>query len=473
MKFKRIVRALMGLGFSMGLVACASNVPMLPLQQPEAKLKALELVVPEGVQTAEMNNVQNDQWWLLLNDSRLNEVVELALKHNSDVRLAAERLNEAGAVLGYTASDKYPSIFGQMTGNRARASALTSPASGVRDSVRLGLGMSWELDIWGKVAAQEDAAHASFLQQGYNLRAVRLSVSATVASLYSQARSLGLQTKVLEQTLVSRDEAYKLAKQRYDVGLVNELQLRQTESEQQAVRAQLPDTREQLSRTLNALAVLVGTDFPALASLEVEQLQLSPLFVLPDGVSSDLLLRRPDLAASEQQLKAAEANLEVARKAFFPSIGLSAFGGRESSSLSNLFSGPAKVWSFQSDLTQPIFNAGRLANQRDAQVARRNQAVVQYESSIRTAFQEVYDAIVAQREARERLMARQQQVSTLKEVLRLAQLRLANGVASQLDVLDAQRNLLSAQLSWVGAWQQQQDATLSMIRALGGGFKAS
>lgn len=473
MKFKRIVRALMGLGFSMGLVACASNVPMLPMQQPEAQLKALELVVPEGVQTAGMSNVQDEQWWLLLNDPALSALVAQALQHNADVQLAAERLNEAGAVLGYTASGKYPSIFGQMTGNRARASALTSSSSGVSDSVRLGAGMSWELDLWGKVAAQEDAARASFLQQGYNVRAVRLSVSARVASLYNQVRTLGLQAKVLEQTLVSRDEAYKLAKQRYDVGLVNELQLRQTESEQLAVRAQLPDTREQLSKTLNALAVLVGRDFPALPSLDIDQLQLSRLFVLPDEVSSDLLLRRPDLAASEQQLKAAEGNLEVARKAFFPSIGLSAFGGRESTSLSNLFSGPAKVWSFQADVTQSIFNAGQLSNQRDAQVARRNQAVLQYEQSIRTAFQEVYDAIVAQREARERLRARQQQVETLKEVLRLAQLRLTNGVASQLDVLDAQRNLLSAQLSWVGAWQQQQEATVSMIRALGGGFKAS
>jgi multidrug efflux system outer membrane protein len=473
MKFKRIVRALMGVGLATGLVACASNVSMLPMQKPEAKSKALEVVVPDGVQTTSVNNVQDEQWWLLINDSTLNSLVEVALKHNADVRLAAERLNEAGAVLGYTSSDKYPSIFGQMTGNRARASALTSSSTGVSESVRLGVGMSWELDIWGKVAAQEDAARAGFLQQGYNLRAVRLSVSATVVSLYNQVRSLGLQTKVLEQTLASRNEAYKLAKQRYDVGLVNELQLRQTESEQQAVRAQLPDTREQLSKTLNALAVLVGQDFPDLPSLDIQQLQLSRLFVLPDGVSSDLLLRRPDLAASEQQLKAAEANLEVARKAFFPSIGLSAFGGRESTSLNNLFSGPAKVWSFQADVTQSIFNAGKLSNQRDAQVARRNQAVVQYEQSIRTAFQEVYDAIVAQREARERLSARQQQVETLKEVLRLAELRLANGVANQLDVLDAQRNLLSAQLSWVGAWQQQQDATVSIIRALGGGFKAS
>jgi outer membrane protein, multidrug efflux system len=185
-----------------------------------------------------------------------------------------------------------------------------------------------------------------------------------------------------------------------------------------------------------------------------------------------LLLRRPDLAAAEQRLLAGEANLEAARKAFFPSIGLSAFGGRESADLDNLFTGPAKIWSFQTQITQPIFQAGRLVSERDAAIARRNQAVVQYEASIRTAFQEVYDAIVAQREARERLQARQEQVATLTEVVRLAKLRVDNGVSNQLELLDAQRNLLQAQLSWASAWQSQQGASLAMIRSLGGGFDA-
>jgi outer membrane protein, multidrug efflux system len=276
----------------------------------------------------------------------------------------------------------------------------------------------------------------------------------------------------LEQTLESRDAAYKLAKQRYDVGLSNELQLRQTEAELLAVRAQLPDTREQLSRAENALAVIVGGNTPELPPLGVDNLNLTSIFILPENTPSELLLRRPDLAAAEQQLLAGEANLEAARKAFFPTIGLSAFGGRESADLSDLFTGPAKIWSFQSQITQPIFQAGRLTNERDAAIARRNQAVLQYEASVRTAFQEIYDAIVAQREARERLQARQEQVQTLTQVVRLAQLRVDNGVANQLELLDAQRNLLNAQLSWASAWQSQQGATLAMIRALGGGFNA-
>lgn len=474
MKFKRIPSAAAVLGVLAVLSGCASHVQQLHKSEPHVNTAALQSSVPEGVHTATVHDVQDEKWWLLLEDRGVSEVIERALKNNTDVRLAVERLNEVAAVLGYTGSARHPSFFGQLTENRNRSSRATSSPNGgvLSESTTLGLGVSWELDLWGKLAAQEDAARANFMQQGYNVRGVRLSVAATAASLCNQVRVLDLQVKVLEQTLGSREEAYALAKKRYEVGLTNELQLRQTESEHWAVRAQLPDTREQLSKAKNALSALIGGELPAFDPLEVVNLQPAKLFVVPDSVPSELLLRRPDLAASEQQLLAAEANLEVARKAFFPSIELSAFGGRESSALSNLFSGPAKLWNFQAQLTQPIFQANRLVYERDATLARHNQSVVQYEASIRTAFQEVYDAIVAQREARERLMARQEQVTTLTEVVRLARLRLEHGVASQLEVLDAQRSLLSAQLNWVGAWQQQQEATLSMFRALGGGFQA-
>ena len=424
--FKALPKTAIALGLTLALTGCASSIPLLDrfTAKPE---QPVEVAVPENVKGVGMKDIQNEAWWSLLGDSSLVAVVEQALKNNTDVRLANERLNEAGAVLGIAKSQQWPSIFGQFTSGRNRPSqAGNVPVFGgqnVYESNQIGLGASWELDLWGRIGALEDAARASFMQQGYNVRGARLSVAATAASLHTQVRVLRLQVKVLEQTLESRDAAYKLAKQRYDVGLSNELQLRQTEAELLAVRAQLPDTREQLSRAENALAVIVGGNTPALPPLGVDNLNLTSIFILPENTPSELLLRRPDLAAAEQQLLAGEANLEAARKAFFPTIGLSAFGGRESADLSDLFTGPAKIWSFQSQITQPIFQAGRLTNERDAAIARRNQAVLQYEASVRTAFQEIYDAIVAQREARERLQARQEQVQTLTQVVRLAQLR--------------------------------------------------
>lgn len=473
--FKSLPKTAIALGLTLALTGCASSIPLLDkfTVKPE---QPVEVALPENVKGVGMKDIQNEAWWSLLGDASLVAVVEQALKNNTDVRLANERLNEAGAVLGIAKSQQWPSIFGQFTSGRNRPSqAGNVPVFGgqnVYESNQLGVGASWELDLWGRIGALEDAARASFMQQGYNVRGARLSVAATAASLHTQVRVLRLQVQVLEQTLESRDSAYKLAKQRYDVGLSNELQLRQTEAELLAVRAQLPDTREQLSRAENALAVIVGGNTPELPPLGVDNLNLTSIFILPENTPSELLLRRPDLAAAEQQLLAGEADLEAARKAFFPTIGLSAFGGRESADLSDLFTGPAKIWSFQSQITQPIFQAGRLTNERDAAIARRNQAVLQYEASVRTAFQETYDAIVAQREARERLQARQEQVQTLTQVVRLAKLRVDNGVANQLELLDAQRNLLNAQLSWAAAWQSQQGATLAMIRALGGGFNA-
>ncbi|HEX4879296.1 MAG TPA: efflux transporter outer membrane subunit [Limnobacter sp.] len=458
------------------LTGCASQIPLVERFVPKTDAARVEVAMPDQVKGVTMNEVTDEAWWLLLNDPVLTATVEMALKNNTDVRLANERLNEAGAQLGIAKSQRWPALFGQVTGSRNRPTqAGNVPVFGgqnVYESTQLGVGATWELDLWGRIGDLTDAARAGFMQQGYNLRGARLSVAATAASLYTQVRVLGLQERVLEQTLVSREAAFKLAKQRYDVGLTNELQLRQTEAEYESVRAQLPDTREALARAQNALAVVVGGNPPEAPALVVDNLQLTKLFILPADTPSALLLRRPDLAAAEQQLLAGEANLDAARKAFFPSISLSGFAGRESAMLDNLFTGPAKIWNFQAQITQPIFQAGRLFDERDAAVARRNQAVLQYEASIRTAFQEVYDAIVAQREARERLEARQKQVQSLQEVVRLAQLRVDNGVSNQLELLDAQRNLLAAQLSWASAWQSQQGASLAMIRALGGGFNA-
>ena len=475
-EFNPVLRNLVLAGLFGVLSACASNIELLPVVQPELE-QSTQVEAPANTAGVGMKQVENEQWWLLFSDPALTQVVELALQNNTDVRLAKERLNEAGAVLGIAKTEKYPALYGQVTGSRNRPTQVGSvPVFGsekIYKSTTVGLGLSWELDLWGKIGAAQDAASAAFLQQGYNLRGARLSVASMTASLYTQARVLALQVNIADQTLTSRDSALKFAQQRYDAGLTNELQLSQTKSEYLSVKAQLPDLREQYAQATNALAVLVGGNLPALPELKTQDIGLTGLFILPENTPSELLLRRPDLAAAEQKLKASEANLLVARKAFFPSIGLSAFGGRESASLDDLFSGPARIWNFQAQLTQPIFQAGRLMDERDVALSRRNQSVIQYEASIRTAFQEVYNAIVAQREARDRLESRQAQVMALQDVVRLAQLRVDNGVSNQLELLDAQRNLLSAQLSWAGAWQQQQDASLAMLRALGGGFQAS
>lgn len=455
------------------LTACAPSFPLLSVNKPlPAQTPAVE--IPEGVTPMGLQAAQNESWWLSLNSPELTAVIEQALVNNTDVRLANEQLNEAGAQLGIAKSARWPAIYGQITETRNRPSQVGSvPVLGTRsvnEATRLGIGSSWELDLWGRVGALKDAAAATFMQQGYNLRGVRLSVSAAAAALYTRIQELNFMVRVAEQTMNSRQEALGLAQKRADVGLIDDLDLRRVEAEYLAVKAQLPDLRESHANAVNALAVLVGGNAPAISELAADHLTVTNTWIVPEGAPSDLLLRRPDLAAAEQQLVAAKASLTAARKAFFPSISLTAFAGRESAALDNLFTGPAKIWNFSANLTQPIFQAGRLFDEQDAAVARSNQAVIVYEAAIRSAFGEVYDAIVAQREARERLAARAEQVVSLQKVVELAKMRVDAGVAGQLELLDAQRNLLAAQLDWVQAWGSQQRAVYGMVTALGGGF---
>lgn len=458
----------------LALSACATSVTPLEKNVPLPEGK-LTVSLPEGSKALAPSDLQGEKWWEINRIPELNAVIEMALSKNTDIRLAEQRLNEAGAQLGLAKTDKWPAIFGQFSQARNRASQVSNIpvfAGNVTDTSTIGIGASWELDLWGRIRELEGVAQAQFLQQGYNLKGVQLSVSATTATLYTRQRVLGLLVRLTERTLASREAAYALEKQRFNAGLSNELTLRQVESELLSVKAQLPDLREQLAQNTTALSVIVGGDTPSIPVLETEGLYINPVMIVPDEAPSELLLRRPDLVAAEQQLLAADANLSAARKAFFPTLSLTAFGGRESAKFSDLFTGPARIWSFSSTITQPIFQAGRLNDQQDIASARRNQAVVNYEAAIRNAFREVYDAVVLQREARERLQTRAAQVATLKQLVALAEKRVAAGVSSQLELLDAQRNLLGAEQAWAQAWGAQQSALLAMVRALGGGFDA-
>ncbi|HEX5485837.1 MAG TPA: efflux transporter outer membrane subunit [Limnobacter sp.] len=459
---------------TLALSGCASQLQSLGLSKPVPQtLPAVQ--VPSDATAVGPNEVKDEQWWLLLNNPQLTAIIEQALKNNTDVRLAEQRLNEAGAQLGIAKSNKWPAIFGEFTKNRNKPTRAGNVpvfgANSVYEDNKLVLGASWELDLWGRISDLQDAAAAQFMAQGYNLSGVRLSVSTTAASLYTRVRVYGLLVKIAEETTESRKQALDLAQQRFNVGLTNELQLRQTESEYLAVKAQLPDLRQNYAQAQTALSILLGGNPPPIEPLQTDSLTLSKFVVVPEGTPSDLLLRRPDLAAAEQQLKAADANLAAARAAFFPTISLTGVAGRESADLKNLFTGPARIWSFTTDITQPIFQAGQLQSQRDVVLAQRNQAVINYEAAIRKAFGEVDDAITAQMQARDRLTTRAQQVQSLQRTVELAQKRVDAGVSGQLELLDAQRNLLNAQLDWAQAWGSQQSALLAMVSALGGGFK--
>lgn len=456
------------------LSGCASSVDILePVRPVPDAMPVIEEVQSE--RQVSMSEVQVEQWWKVVDAPALHKVIETALEHNTDIRLAQQRLNEAGAVLGLTKTAQWPAIFGEISSTRNRPTQAGNVpvfgANSVYKTTRATLGVSWELDLWGRLGDLEEAAAAQFMTQTYNYKGVRLSVSATAATLYTRIRVFRLLVDIGQATLESRREALDLQTKRFEAGLTNELQLRQIEAEYLAVKSQMPDLRQQLSVAENALSVLLGGVEYDIPQLDTAHLAPTPLAFIPETTPSELLLRRPDLAAAEQQLIAAQANLSAARKAFFPSISLTGAVGRESAALDNLFTTPAKVWNASVNLIQPIFQAGRLFDERDAQVARQNQAVIAYEAAIRGAFGEIYDALTAQTQAKERLLAHKEQVISLQRLADLAQKRVDAGVSSQLELLDAQRALLNAQIDWALAWGTQQSALLAVIKALGGGFQ--
>jgi multidrug efflux system outer membrane protein len=293
---------------------------------------------------------------------------------------------------------------------------------------------------------------------------------------YYSLRSLDEQVAATQRSVTSRAESLALQKKRYDAGVISEFEYRQLEAEELAARAQLPVLEQQRARQENALAVLLGRSPRAIyVDTVVEKAADEPagqqrVLVVPAGLPSELLLRRPDLVEAEQRLIAANARIGAARAAYFPSLSITGFFGGESVAMSELFTGPAGTWQAAASLTQPIWNAGRVGAQVDAANARQRQALAQYQLAIQNAFRDVRDAVVSQSKTREQFDAENRRAATLREALRLAKLRYQSGVASQLDVLDAERNLLAAELNRSDALRAQRAAVADLLKALGGGW---
>jgi len=272
-----------------------------------------------------------------------------------------------------------------------------------------------------------------------------------------------------------REDNQRLQRVRHTAGLIGDFQLRQLEAEVASARAQLPALERSRTSEELALAVLLGRSPRAISDLVVKR-DMSrnepPPPVTPEGLPSDLLLRRPDIVQAEQRLIAANARIAVARAALFPRIALTGYLGSESTALRDLFSGPALIWQLAFGLAQPIFQGGRLAGEIDAAKAREQQALAQYQKSVQEGFREVRQALSAQTRAREIFDAESMRADALRDALRLARVRYENGLVSLLEVIDASRNLLEAELNRADALRAQRVAVADLTRALGGGWSS-
>lgn len=409
-------------------------------------------------------------WQAYFADPALHTLIEAALAHNRDMRIALSRVEEARAQAGITRANRFPTLEGQAAANRSRMPEDLSGNGSARTTSRydLGLGItSFELDFWGRVAALNEAARAQYLASEEAARSFRISLIGDVAATWLQLVELAERERLALSTLNSREESLELIRKRRDAGLATDLDALAAESLAESVRGQWSEIRRQRMQTENGLGLLTGMAVPLPPAPDVSA--YPAMAELTPGLPSETLLKRPDVRAAEQRLLAANASIGAARAAFFPSIALTANLGTASSELSGLFGGGSQAWLFQPVLRLPLFDAGRNQASLDLAEARKVTAVADYEKTIQEAFREVADALAAQTAYREQLAAQEANLKASQTRLDRVKARADSGIANYLEVLDASRDAFAAEQAVVTTRRLMLGARVALFRALGGG----
>jgi multidrug efflux system outer membrane protein len=429
-----------------------------------------QLTPPDGASLADA------KWFEVFKDEQLQGLIRTALEHNYDMREAVARVEAAQAGLGITRSNQYPTVAAgaDITAVRsARNGSFVVPAGFQQDrtfgTVSAAL-LSYEVDIWGRLRRETEAARADLLATEEGRRVVSMTLVSDVATSYFNLLELDLELEIARRTLATRQDSLRVIQTRQSRGLASLLDVRQAEQLVQVAAEAVPIAEQRIEQTENQIRLLVG-DYPGPVERNrgLTDQQLPPQ--VPAGLPSSLLERRPDIGAAEQNLIAANATIGVAKAAYFPQISLTGLFGFQSSQLSSLFTGPAKVWQFTPQVTQPIFTGGRLKSNVRLAGAQQQIALVQYERSIRTAFREVADALVDYQKVREIRGAQETLVATLQDRSRLAYRRYQGGVDTLLDALDADRDLFDAELRLAQVKRDELVSVVQLYRALGGGWQ--
>jgi multidrug efflux system outer membrane protein len=414
-------------------------------------------------------------WWRHFKDTSLDTLVEETLINNRDLMVAAGRIDEAQALLGLAVSDQMPTAYASASRDRSRlspASARTGPGQTLETTNnRATLNLSFEIDFWGKYRRGSEAARADLLSVQANRDTLQLSLTAQVVQSYFTLQALDAQIRGTELAIKRGEEGLELQRRRYDAGVISLFEFQQRTAEVDSARAQLPPLQTARGKQERAIAVLAGRTPKAITTATIARSEFdkpATSFVLAAGIPSSVLLARPDLVEAEQKLIATNARIGVARAAFFPAISLTGAFGGESASLGDLFTGPARAWNFGGNLIQPLWGAGRVNRQVEASEARNQQALAQYQNAIANAFREAQDAIQAQASSREVYIIESRRVTALESSWKLAKQRYENGLTSQLEVIDAERSLLTAELGRIEAMRGLRVAAVDLLKALGG-----
>lgn len=443
------------------LGGCAVKAPVAPpstLQPAAAWRTATGEAAPAKIDRA---------WWDSFGDPALGALVARALEHNGDLRLARARVAEYRARVGTVAAAQQPGVSVNSAPTRARQLAYNGVPY-VTNVYQAEFQAAYEIDVWGRLARQTDAANASYQAERAGADAAALSIAAVVASGYLNLRGLDAQLELSEATLVLRAQSRDLAKRQFDVGYSSRLEWLQAQAEYQATAEQLPQLRRAVFEQENALSILCGGNpgpiarGAALASLQAP--------VVPAGLPSELLLRRPDIARAEFNLQASDANLTATREQLLPSFKLTATGGVQNLKLHDLLNAPTALWRLTGLVAAPIVDGGKVEAQTGAAAAQRDQALFAYENTVRAAFAETENGLGAVARLKEQAVQNDARRATAAETLRIAHDRYRNGYASYLEELDAQRTLYNADVGRLQLKTRILQASVDLYRALGGGW---
>ena len=427
-------------------------------------------LTPEEAANTEPASVGDQKWWEVFQDEQLKTLIRTALQQNYDVRIAGARILEAQAQLGITRADQFPTVSaGAGLSDQRSARGKFFPAF-EGSTGQLNASAAWELDFWGKFRRATEAARANLLASEWARQEIIVTLVANVSAGYFQLRALDLELEISKRTLASRQESLRLTRSLADHGATSMLDVRQAEQLVFTAATEIPTLEQRIEQQENLISILLGKNPDSVPRGQELTEQARPPKV-PPGLPSALLERRPDIHEAEQQLIAANAQIGVAKAAYFPQISLSGEAGFQSAALTNLFSGPAGLWNFGASLTQPIFTAGRLRSNVRFTEAQQQAALLFYEQTIQGAFRDVSDALIAYRKSTEFRTQQELLFQSAQDAAHLSHLRYTGGVTGYLEVLTNETNAFSAELGLVDAQLNELLALVQLYQALGGGWQ--
>ncbi len=419
-------------------------------------------VNPEAA--AETTSLGDEKWFALFGDPELQTLVRTALAQSLDIRIAASRILQAQEQVGITRAGEFPAVTAGpgFSSQKLPGIAITY--------FQLQALVSWTPDFWGRYRRATEAARATETSAEWNRREILSTVVESVAAAYFQMRELDAELEISRQTLASRRQSLALTQTLLNGGATGLLDVRQAEQLVEEAAETIPDTERQIGVQEDLISTLIGENPHAIPrGVAFTEREVPP--VLPIGLPSRLLERRPDIRAAEQRLAAATADIGVARAQLFPSLAITGGAGTQSANLSRLFSGPGAGWTLSAALTQPIFNAGELRSNVRLTEAQQQELVLTYEQTIQTAFRQVSDALIAYRKYREFREHQEKLTAAAEDASRLSDLRYRGGASSYLEVLTSQTNYFSAQLSLSRARLNERLTLVQLYAALGGGWE--